>query len=96
MKNKNMAQYITHKEFKKELFKRPGFKKVHEELEFEFRIMNALIRARVQKRLTQRALAHKIGVAQSALARFESGRVNPTLSFLKKVTRGLGLKLTVK
>lgn len=86
----------THKRFHQELMKNPGRKKAYEELEFEFELYEALIRARIHKKLTQRGLARKIGVAQSALARFESGRTNPTLSFLKKVTVGLGLKLSVK
>ena len=96
MKKKHNIQFITHKELKKELFKRPGVRKAYEDLEFEFKIMDALIRARIEKKLTQRGLAQKIGVAQSALARFESGRTNPTLSFLRKVTVGLGLKLRVE
>lgn len=96
MKNIPTAQGTAHKEFKKELFKRAGFKKVHEELAFEFKIMDALIRARIEKEFTQLELAQKIGVAQSALARFETCRTNPTLSFLKKVTSGLGLRLLVK
>ena len=86
----------THKEVTKELMKRPGFRKACGELDFEFQILEALIRARIEKKLTQSELAIKIGVAQSALARFESGRTNPTLSFLQKVTTGLGLKITVK
>ncbi|KKU77654.1 MAG: DNA-binding helix-turn-helix protein [Parcubacteria group bacterium GW2011_GWA2_47_64] len=87
---------ITHKKFKAELLRDPNVRKAYEELKFEFEIIKAIIRVRAQKKLTQRQLAQKIGVAQSALARFESGRVNPTLSFLKKVTHGLGLTLTVK
>ena len=86
----------THKQFHEELMKNPGRKKAYEELDFEFELYEALIQARIHNKLTQRELAQKIGVAQSALERFESGRVNPTLSFLKKVTHGLGLKLTVK
>lgn len=86
----------THKEMTKELKKRPGFQNVHAELDFEFQILEALIRARIEKKLTQSELARQIGVAQSALARFESGRTNPTLSFLQKVTHGLGLKITLK
>ncbi len=86
----------THKAMTRELKQRPGFQKVHEELDFEFLILEALIRARIEKKLTQSELARQIGVAQSALARFESGRTNPTLSFLQKVTHGLGLKITVK
>ena len=86
----------TFKQFEKELLQDPATKKAYDDLEVEFAIYNALVRARIQKKLTQKELARKIGVAQSALARFESGRTNPTLSFLKKVTTGLGLKLSVK
>ena len=96
MKKVNTIKLISHTDFKKELLKDARFRKVHEELAFESELIKALIRARVQKKLTQKTLASSIGVAQSALARFESGRINPTLSFLKKVTQGLGLKLTVK
>lgn len=87
---------ISHKDFKREALKRPGVRKAYKELELEFKILDALIEARIEKRLTQRELAEEIGVAQSALARFESGRGNPTLSFIQKVTAGLGLHLTVK
>lgn len=86
----------TFKQFKKESMKRPGVRKAMLEHDFEFKIFDALIRARIEKKLTQKQLADKIGIAQSALARFEGGNTNPTLSFLKKVTSGLGLKLTVK
>ena len=96
MRKLNPTGLITHEEFKKEFSKRQGFKKIHAENELEFKILEALIVARIEKKITQKNLAKRIGVAQSALARFESGRVNPTLSFLQKVTRGLGLKLVIK
>ena len=86
----------THKQVKAELMKDPGFKKAYDDLDVEFAILRAIIKKRAQKKLTQKQLAEQIGVAQSALARFESGRVSPTLSFLQKVTAGLGLKLVVK
>jgi len=73
----------------------PENKKAYDSLEVEFKIHDALISARIEKKLTQKQLASKLGIAQSALARFESGRTNPTLSFLQKVTSGLGLKLTI-
>ena len=73
----------------------PENKKAYDSLEVEFAIHEALIEARIQKKLTQKELAKKMGITQSALARFESGRTNPTLSFLQKITTGLGLKLTV-
>ena len=85
----------THKEFMEEFLKDPENKKIHDSLNFEFTIHEALIKARIEKKLTQKQLAKSLGIAQSALARFESGRGNPTLAFLQKVTSGLGLKLTV-
>ncbi len=62
----------------------------------EIKIIRALIISRNKKGMSQRKLAQKIGITQSALARFETGNINPTLSFLQKITSGLGLKLLVK
>ncbi|MBI3634137.1 MAG: helix-turn-helix transcriptional regulator [Candidatus Yonathbacteria bacterium] len=90
------TKLLTHKDFKRESMKRPGVRKAHAELELEFKILDALIRTRIKKKLTQRALAEQIGVAQSALARFESGKISPTILFVQKVASGLGLRLTVK
>ncbi len=85
----------TFKQFEDEFLKNPARKKAYDSLEVEFAIHNALVRARIEKKLTQKELAKKLGITQSNLARFESGRTNPTLSFLQKITSGLGLKLTV-
>jgi ribosome-binding protein aMBF1 (putative translation factor) len=85
----------TFKQFEEEFLKDPAKKKAYDSLDVEFKIYNALVKARIEKKLTQKQLAQKLGIAQSALARFESGRTNPTLSFLQKVTSGLGLKITI-
>lgn len=86
----------TLEDFKREIFKRPGVRKAYAELQPEFQIIRKLSLARAQKGFSQRKLAQKIGVTQSALARFEAGKINPTLSFIQKVTNGLGLKLSIK
>ena len=83
-------------QFKREIFKRPGVRKAYAEMQPEFQIIRKLALARTKKGFSQRSLARKIGVTQSALARFESGSINPTLSFLQKITSGLGLKILVK
>lgn len=85
----------THKQVMKEFLSDQENKKAYDSLEVEFKIHDALIEARIQKKLTQKQLASTLGITQSALSRFESGRSNPTLSFLQKITSGLGLKLTV-
>lgn len=86
----------TLEQFKREIFKRPGVRKAYAEMQPEFQIIRRLALARAKKGFSQRKLAQKIGITQSALARFETGRINPTLSFLQKITSGLGLKLSVK
>lgn len=83
-------------QFKKEAFKRPGVRKAYEQMQPEMKIIKALIVSRNTKGMSQRKLAQKIGVTQSALARFETGNTNPTLSFIQKITNGLGLKILVK
>ena len=98
IKSKDMSTKLTFKNISEvldERLKDPNFKSIYDSLDLEFKIYEALINARIEKKLTQRQLAEQLGIAQSALARFESGRTNPTLSFLQKITTGLGLKLTV-
>jgi len=96
MKKIDIKKMKTLEDFKKDLFKRPGVKKAYKEMQPEFQIIRNLALARMKNNLNQRQLAKKIGVTQSALARFESGKVDPRLTFIKKVTSGLGLKLIVK
>ena len=86
----------TFSQFKKASMKRPGVKKAMRDVDLESQLIEAIVKSRAQKKLTQKELAARIGIAQSALARFESGNSNPTLSFIQKVASGLGLRLTVK
>jgi ribosome-binding protein aMBF1 (putative translation factor) len=86
----------SHTQLKKEVFaKRPSAKKAYDALEFEFAILDAIITARNKKGMTQKILAEKIGTKQSAIARFEAGQSNPTLSFIQKVSTALGVKIHV-
>jgi len=96
MKKVDFKKMKTLEDFKKDIFKRPGVVKAYQEMQPEFEITRSLALARMKNKLNQRELAKKIGVTQSALARFESGKVDPRLTFIKKVTAGLGLKLVVK
>jgi len=86
----------TLKQFKQKAFRKEGIRGAYYQLQPELQIIRSIALSRVKKGISQRLLAKKIGITQSALARFESGKINPTLSFLKKVTSGLGLQLVVK
>jgi predicted transcriptional regulator len=41
-------------------------------------------------------LALKIGTKQSAIARLESGKGNPTLGLLEKITQALGARMDIR
>ncbi|MEK9176499.1 MAG: helix-turn-helix transcriptional regulator [Patescibacteria group bacterium] len=84
------------KELKKELLKDPEVKKEYDRLAPRYAVVSSLIRARLEKGLTQKELAKKIGTKQSAIARLETGNTNPSLDFLEKVVNAMGYKLQIK
>jgi transcriptional regulator with XRE-family HTH domain len=49
--------------------------------------------ARLRAGVTQRELGERIGRPQSQIARWESGRVEPSLETLRRVVRACGLEL---
>lgn len=85
----------TYAKFKKQLLQDREIRKAYEELGPEFALVKTIIKKRIEKRITQAALARKIGTKQSAISRLESGEYNPTLAFLGKVARALDSKLEV-
>jgi len=85
----------TYKQFKKELLKDKKVKYAYEKLGPEFGVIEMIIKRRIEKGLSQRELAKKIGTKQSAISRLESGTYNPSLSFLQKVGEALDAKLKI-
>lgn len=78
-----------------EHMKNPEFAAEYERLEPVYDIISAITLARAEQNLTQRELAERCGMKQSAFARLESGNANPTLKTLQQVARGLGKKLRI-
>jgi predicted transcriptional regulator len=87
-----MKSFNTHK---KKLLKDSDFRREYDALASEFALIEDLIEKRLERGLTQAALAKKIGTKQSAIARLESGSYNPSLLFLRKVARALDAKVEV-
>ena len=77
-----------------ELLKNPVFKAEYDALEPEYELIRQLIKARTEKKMTQKQLAEKIGTKQSNIARLESGNYNPSFQFLQKVASALDKKLS--
>lgn len=82
-------------ELKKKLLQDKATRKAYRELAPQYSIVEMIIKKRLKTGLSQKELAGKIGTKQSAIARFESGRTNPTLSFLTNITNALNGKLTI-
>ena len=80
---------------KNKLLKDKEIKRGYDDLELEYKFIESLIDMRLAKKITQKELSRRIGTTQSALARFESGKINPSLNFLKRLATGIGAKLEI-
>ena len=87
---------MNHKKVKNILLSDPVVKKEYDDLGYEYAIRDALIKLRAEKKLTQHDLARLIGAKQSAIARLESGRHNPSVRLLGKIATATGKKLSIK
>lgn len=83
-------------DFEKELLRKPGFKEAAKETELEYEIARALIKARIEKGLTQADIARKMHTKQSVISRVENARTTPSLSFLKRLALVLNASLQVQ
>lgn len=79
-----------------ELLKNPKVRKALKETELEYQIARALIKARIEKGLTQAQLAKKLKTRQSVISRVENAKTTPSLSFLKRVASVLNTSLQVQ
>lgn len=84
------------KTLKRELLKNKDVLAQYKKLQPRYQLISQLLEARLRSGLTQETLAKKIGTKQEAIARLESGHVNPTISFLEKITQALGSKLVIQ
>jgi transcriptional regulator with XRE-family HTH domain len=63
--------------------------------ELEIALAGELIKARSKAKLTQAAVAKRMGTSQSAVARMESGRALPSTASLQKYAHAVGRELKV-
>ena len=86
----------TWNSLKNEWLKDSAFKKEYDKLESRYALIDKIVGARIKKKLTQAQLAKKVGTKQSAIARLESGSVNPSLNFIERIASALGSKLNIE
>ena len=61
-----------------------------------YEIKTQVIRLRIEKGLSQKELAEKIGTKQSAISRLENGDYNPSVELLSKIAKALDKELVIK
>lgn len=82
-------------DLEKELLNDPKVKKEYDKLAPRYVVISELIAARINNGMTQKDVAEKVGTKQSAIARLESGSVNPSVEFLQKIAQVMGYKLNI-
>ena len=93
----NRVRAKTHDEVLKPFLRDAKFRKGYEEELEKLRIVDALIRLRERRGLTQAALAHRIGVSQPFIAKLEAGEThNFSLETLVKLAVALDSELEVR
>ena len=95
-KTKSGVKYVLFEDMKREALRNPEFQKAYDALAPKYALINAMLDARNKKGMTQAEIAERAGTTQSAIARFESGRTNPTLEFASRLSRALGAKLEIR
>lgn len=89
-------KYVTWKQLKRKLMGNPEFRKAYEASEPEYQLARSLIKARLEKNLTQAQLARKAGTKQSAISRIENMTSLPSVSTLKKLSKVLDIPLEIR
>lgn len=79
----------------KKLLSDPKVKKEFDRLAPRYAVISKLIAIRLKKGLTQKDIAEKMGTKQSAIARLESGNVNPSLDFIYKLAEIMGYRMSI-
>ncbi len=87
---------IPWEQVRKELMVDPKVKKAYEDLQPEFAIVQALIDARVKKKISQEELARRMGTGQAVISRLENANASPSLSLIKRLADALELKVELK
>ena len=95
-KTKNGVEYVLFEDMKREALRDSKFREAYDALAPKYALIRAMLDARNKKGMTQAEIARRAGTTQSAIARFETGRTNPTLDFATRLSSALGAKLEIR
>lgn len=69
--------------------------KIHE-MDIVCMIGQELSEARVRKGITQKELSERIGIYQAEISKIERGLANPSVSTLKRIAEGIGMRVEIR
>ncbi|MBR0408569.1 MAG: helix-turn-helix transcriptional regulator [Clostridia bacterium] len=84
------------KEFREELLHDPEVKAAYDAHAADRELARAIIRQRVEQKISQQEMAEKMNVPQSNVSRLESGTRTPTLETLQRAAAALGVPLEIR
>jgi DNA-binding XRE family transcriptional regulator len=91
----NLGQMKSHRDVIAEDLKDPGYRAEWERTQFADEVALRVIEYRVEHRLTQTALARRLGMQQPHIARLEAGDHEPSLTTLRRLSKVLGIEFHI-
>ena len=85
---------MNHSEYRQKSNQNLEYLEAERELHLHFTLANAILKARLEKGLSQSQLADAMGTKQANISRIEAGLGNPTLSIIQKLATTLDLEIT--
>ena len=92
-KKNNMSDL---KKYLNQQLKNKNFKKEWDNLQTEMELIRTIIKARVDKNITQKELSVKTGINQADISKFETGVRKPSLKILEKIANALDMVLKIE
>ncbi|KKQ92667.1 MAG: hypothetical protein UT58_C0012G0014 [Microgenomates group bacterium GW2011_GWC1_39_7b] len=89
----NKIKWVSHEKLKSDLMKDPEFRREYDALQPEFEIAEQIIKARIERKISQAELAKRMKTGQAVVSRLEGANGSPSLALLKRLARALGIKL---
>lgn len=86
---------ITADDLHRKWMKNPEYRREYDALEEEFALAAALLSARDRAGLTQAQVARRMKTTQTAVARLEGGRLNPSTRTLARYAQATGHRLVI-
>lgn len=86
---------VKFEEIQARMMKDEDFKAEYEKLKPRYELIAQIIDARNKLNITQEELALRVGTQKSNISRFESGAYNPSLDFVTKIARSLGMEVYI-